>query len=71
MRSELQYNLQKARALATELRCTLETIIDLGDNELPEDAATYCCIEELEDMLDEHPGAGEGFVKLSIEEFKP
>lgn len=69
MRTELQYNLQKARALATELRVTLETILELqgDDNEMPGDATTYCTVEDLESMLDEHPSAGEGNVLLYIE----
>lgn len=77
MRTELQYNLQKARALATELRCTLETINELGQaNALPHgiiieddiaDNLTYA--ENLEGYFDDLEGIGEGFVALTVEPF--
>lgn len=81
MRTELQYNLQKARALATSLRCTLEAIADLEFDwyEVDEEAASPeheldTMIEEVgmaEGFLDELPEdfIGEGSVKLEIEEF--
>lgn len=69
-KTELEYSLQKARALVTELRVTLETIIEIGNNDMPEDSTNYCTVEDLEEMLDEHPNAGEGFVRVSVEPFK-
>lgn len=64
MRSELQYNLQKARALATELRVTFEELGE-GWEEAAFDAGG---IEgELDDM--DPAVIGEGHVKITIEEF--
>ena len=76
MRSELQYNLQKARALATELRITLEAIHEMAPN-LQETGDFYAesCANEvgsIESCLDDDitEVIGEGSVKLTVEPFQ-
>lgn len=83
MRTELQYNLQKARALATELRCTLEAIDEIEDIQVQDQAVEWSgessgiqhYVEEvgqLEHALDNFaaPVIGTGSVALTIAPFE-
>ena len=74
MKTELQYHLQKARALATELRSTLEELGRFSPTDTEEfldfcnDAGT---IEDFLDTLTETDPdlVGEGSVRITVEPF--